>query len=820
MGTAIEVHADNGGTPVPVPDDAPALAVDEVPVWQEMSDSFLAYALSVITARALPDGRDGLKPVQRRVLWSMMQMGVKADGPFRKSARIVGDTMGRYHPHGDAAIYDTLVRMGQDFSRRVTLVSPQGNFGSLDDPPAAARYTECKMSPAAMSMMAGIDEDTVDMVATYDGEQTEPSVLPGALPNLLINGTAGIAVGMATNMVSNNPAEVAAAVELVMDAKSKKRPTIGELLAVLPGPDFASGAIVVADDGLRAAYDTGRGRIRVRARVEIEGRRSIIVTELPPNTGPERVVARVTELINSERLTGVTSVTDLSDMTGLRLRIGVGPGCSPAAVLADLYRLTPLEDTISVNNVVLVDGVPTTVGLRRLCHLYVDHRIEVVVRRTRHRLDAAERRLHLVAGLLVAVDRLDEVIAIVRASKDSAAARDALMERFALTEPQAEHILDMTLRRLTALQQLKLRDEETKLRRDIALYGQILGSKVRQRNVAKGELRKACEDHHRDRRTEIVTEAALAALSPAATAVDAAAAAAPAGGGSWIVTLSTTGNVGRGEPAAGERRQPGRHDLIASAVPASDDDTVYAVTSAGLLRTAAVSELASATGRARGAPAGDVFGCGRGEDVLMLTVGRGDPLMAVTASGQAKRFEQSVLAKGRAGDAVIALEGRDRVVAVFAARDGSTVVAVCDDGRAARFASEQIAVGSLRRSTVASARPAAGSKVIAAAAVRSDAQLVVVATSSGGLKATPAGDLPVRGRGAGGVLLCKMAPGDTVTAAHVGAGVGELLAVYPHSDDPRRDDPSPDRVSVEPSPRGRVPDRLPRSARVLAPARW
>ena len=818
MGTAIEVHSGNGGPPIPVPDTAPAAAVEEVPVYTEMSDSFLSYALSVITSRALPDGRDGLKPVQRRVLWSMLQMGVRDDGPYRKSARIVGDTMGRYHPHGDAAIYDTLVRMGQDFSRMVALVDPQGNFGSLDDPPAASRYTECRLSPAAMSMMAGIDEGTIDMVATYDGDATEPAVLPGALPNLLINGSAGIAVGMATNMVSNNPAEVAAAIELVMASRSKKRPTIDELLAVLPGPDFPSGGIVVNDDGLREAYETGRGRIRIRGRASIEGRRSIIVTELPPNCGPERLVVRITDLMNAEKLPGVTSVADLSDMDGIRLHIGVGPGCSPAAVLADLYRLTPLEDTISVNNVVLVDGVPTTVGLRQLCELYVEHRVEVVVRRTRHRLDAANKRLHLVEGLLIAVDRLDEVIAIIRKAQDAAAARQALIKRFKLTEPQAEHILDMQLRRLTALQQLRLRDEETKLRRDIGLYEQILASTRRQRSVVLGELRTACTDHARDRRTEIVTEAQLAELAPAATPVDAAASA--TGAGSVIVTLSTTGNIGAGEPPAAGRRQPGRHDLIASAVPARGDDTVYAVTTAGLVRTAQAAALASSTGRARGAPAREVFGCGRGEEVLLVTVGRGDPLMAITAKGQAKRFEQATLTAGKPGESVVDLDRGDRVAAVFAARDGSTTIAVCDDGRAARFASETVATGSLKRGTVAAVRCADKSKVIAAASVRADTQLVTVATSTGGLKATPAGELPVRGRGSGGVLLCRMADDETITAAHIGAGTGELLAVYPHPDDDRREDPRPDRVTVEPTSRGRTPERTPRAARVLAPARW
>ena len=817
MGAAINVSKDPATAGEIEPDQAPAAAVVEVPVASEMSESFLAYALSVITSRAIPDVRDGLKPVQRRVLWSMLQMGVRADGPFRKSARIVGDTMGRYHPHGDAAIYDTLVRMGQSFARMVPLVDPQGNFGSLDDPPAASRYTECRLSDAAMSMVAGIDEGTVDMVATYDGEGAEPSVLPGPLPNLLINGSAGIAVGMATNMVSHNPAEAAAAIELVMKAPSKrsKRPTVEDLLAVLPGPDFCSGGIVVADEGLRSAYETGRGSVRVRGRASIESRRSIIVTELPPNVGPERVVARISELCNTERLTGVSSVADLSDMEGLRLRIGVAAGCSPQQVLEDLYRLTPLEETSTVNNVVLVDGVPTTVGLRRLCELYVAHRVEVVVRRTRHRLEAARRRAHLVDGMLTAVDRIDEVIAIVRASKDAAAARDALCDRFSLSVEQAEHILDMPLRRLTALQQLKLLDEAKKLARDIGLYEQILASDRRQLNVVRGELRSACEDHARPRRTEIVAEADIdtpAAETPAgpAAAVE----------GSCVVTLSTTGNLGRGEPGWSPRRDPGRHDLIASAVAATGDDTIVAVTSHGRALTAAVSSLGAATGRARGTAARELFDLARGESVLAVSVGRGDPLMVVTARGLVKRLDPKALGAAASGDSFVGLDGGDRVVAVFAAGDSTDTVAVTDDGKAARFASGSVAAGSLARSPVAGVRVPRGVKVVAAGPVRNDSQLVTVATGGGGVKATPAGDLPVRGRGSGGVVVAKLAAGDSVVAAHVGATVGELLAVHPADDDPRRDAPAPTKLTIEPTARARVPSKSERPVKVLAPGRW
>ena len=339
-----------------------AREVVEVPVADEMSESFLAYSLSVITARAIPDVRDGLKPVQRRILWSMLQMGVRPGTPFRKSARIVGDTMGRYHPHGDAAIYDTLVRMGQDFSRMVPFIDPQGNFGSLDDPPAAARYTECRLAEPAMDMVRELDEDTVDFRPTYDGEGDEPVVLPAAMPNILVNGTSGIAVGMATNMAPHNLREVEKAIALVM-TKRRPKPTIDELMAVVPGPDFPSGGIVV-DDGLRTAYETGRGTFRIRAKAHVEqtgrSRQAIIVTELPYLVGPERVIGKVQELANNGKLVGIEGIADLSDIHGLKIQIDVKPAVNPQAVLQELYRLTPLEESFGVNNVVLVDGVPTT----------------------------------------------------------------------------------------------------------------------------------------------------------------------------------------------------------------------------------------------------------------------------------------------------------------------------------------------------------------------------------------------------------------------------------------------------------------------------
>ena len=387
--------------------------VIDVPVSAELSESFLSYSLSVITARAIPDVRDGLKPVQRRILHAMSNMGLRPDRPHRKCAGVVGDTMGKYHPHGDGAIYDALTKMGQDFSRNVTLVDPHGNFGSLDDPPAAYRYTECRLTPAAVQMLAEIDEDTVEMRPTFDGERTEPAYLPARLPNLLVNGTSGIAVGMATNMPGHNLREVYEAIKLVM-TKRRPKPTIEELMAVLPGPDFPSGGIVV-DDGLAEAYATGRGSFRIRARAEIvkltRAREGIVVTELPYQVGPERVVSRIQELVRNGKLPLVSDVKNTSDRhTGLRIEIELRPGANAKAVLTELYRQTPLEESFGINNVVLVDDNPTTVNLYELCHHYVEHRLDVVRRRTSFRLDKARRRLHLVECLLIALDAIDMVV--------------------------------------------------------------------------------------------------------------------------------------------------------------------------------------------------------------------------------------------------------------------------------------------------------------------------------------------------------------------------------------------------------------------------
>ena len=834
-------------------DPVRARHVEDVPVAKEMSDSFLAYALSVITSRAIPDVRDGLKPVQRRVLWSMLQMGLRAGTPYRKAARVVGDTMGRYHPHGDAAIYDTLVRMGQDFSRMVTLVDPQGNFGSLDDPPAAARYTECRLTAAAMDLVAELDEDTVDFRPTYDGEDTEPVVLPAALPNLLVNGTSGIAVGMATNMLPHNLAEIGEAIELVMSKqpspeagsgeqasnpgsvvrgrgkrRGNRRPSTDELMKVVPGPDFPGGGVVLVDDGLRRAYETGRGSVRVRARTGVEQvtrrRKAIIVTELPHLVGPERVVTKISELANSGRLPGVAGVADLTGMEGLRLQIDLKPDAEPSAVLAELYRFTPLEETVSVNNVVLVNGVPSTVGLRELCEHYVMHRLEVIVRRTRHRRRRAEKRLEIVLGLLVALDNIDEVVALIRRCSDSAEAHAELKARFGLIDVQASHILDMPLRRLTALERRKLEEEEASLRSDIDDYTGILASDRRRRNIVRRELRRIVEDHGCPRRAQIIDAAAAdRALSTNGDTVvgdaQSVATGIPAGRDvPCVVTLSTSGNLGR-MPLSGARRGvPGRHDLISSRITASTASPISVVTSEGRAFSVLGGEVAEASSRVRGSDAAAAFGLGPKERVMTLVSASNDRLVLVTSRGAVRRLSADEVLRTDPGVPLVALPPGDRVVAAFMAPDEVDIVIAADDGRALRMASSSVRIQRPGASGVAGLKLVDGAAAVGAGAVLGDAVLVQ-ATSLNGVKSTYCAELPTQGRGSQGVLVVKLAAGETVTLASVGADAG-MLALMGRDDNPRRIDPVPVPFRDRPTSRYRTANKGERRVHVVAPGRW
>ncbi len=800
-----------------------AREVVDVPVAAEMSESFLAYSLSVITARAIPDVRDGLKPVQRRILWSMLQMGVRPGTPFRKSARIVGDTMGKYHPHGDAAIYDTLTRMGQGFSRMVPFIDPQGNFGSLDDPPAAARYTECRLSVAAMDMVRELDEDTVDFRPTYDGDADEPVVLPAALPNILVNGTTGIAVGMATNMAPHNLREVKKAIELVM-TKRRPKPTIDELMAVLPGPDFPSGGIVV-NDGLRDAYETGRGTFRIRARAHVEQvtrtKQAIIVTELPYQVGPERVLAKLKDLVTSGRLVGVTDFVDFSDHSTddnqVRIQIDVKPAVNPQAVLQELYRLTPLEESFGVNNVVLVNGVPTTVGLYDICRHYIDHRLEVIVRRTQHRLAKAQDRLHILEGLLIALDAIDEVVAIIRSSQDAGEARDRLIERFDLSEVQAAHILDMPLRRLTALARIELEEEADAKRADIAGFERLLKSDDRRRTLVLKELHELVEVHGRDRRSEIVASddiPVFEAPTESNTTSD------PDSDEPCVVTLSTSGNLGMVLADGAKRGVVGRHDLIAEAVVTSTGSQICAVTSEGRGFVLRAGDVADGSGRTRGVPAAQLLGLNKGESVMGLCIGREENVVLVTLNGVAKQLTTEEVLGTKPGKPVIGLKGNDRVAAAFRVPAGADIMLVASDGQALRAPVESISVQGRGAGGVAGMKLKAGARIVGAGPLIGDGSVVVI-TSESGAKATSFEEFEAKGRGGQGVRIARLAAGESLVSAWFGDPMRSGLLVQMVDDhDPRKLDHNPVPFMLEQSKRDLVPVRTERQVMVLAPSRW
>lgn len=478
--------------------------ITDIDVTAEMQQSFLEYSYSVIYARALPDVRDGLKPVQRRIVHQMREMGLLPTKGHVKSSRVVGDVMGKLHPHGDQAIYDALVRLAQPFSMRLPLVDGHGNFGSLDDGPAAARYTEARMSKASLALTDEIDEDTVDFVPNYDSQLTEPSVLPAAFPNLLVNGASGIAVGMATSMPPHNLAEATkAAIKLLKGENSIKK-----LMQVIPGPDFPGGGIITSTEGIKDAYTTGRGSFKVRARVSIETvsarKLGIVVTELPYQVGTERVIEKIKDGVGSKKLSGISDVQDYTDRKhGLRLVIEIKNGFDPQEVLEGLYKFTPLEESFSVNNIALVNGRPQTMGLVELLENFVEFRREVTRRRTEHRLRKAQARLHLVEGLEIAVLNIDEVIEVIRSSETVQEANMRLCSVFDLTETQAEHILELRLRRLTRFSVIELQNEKEQLLEQINGYEGILSSNENLNNLIIEELEAVSKELATPRRTQI-----------------------------------------------------------------------------------------------------------------------------------------------------------------------------------------------------------------------------------------------------------------------------------------------------------------------------
>ncbi|HEX3389795.1 MAG TPA: DNA topoisomerase IV subunit A [Streptosporangiaceae bacterium] len=831
----------------PPPEDFEENIVD-IDVAEEMRGSYLEYAYSVIYQRALPDARDGLKPVQRRILYQMNEMGLRPDRGHVKSARVVGEVMGRLHPHGDSAIYDALVRMAQPWAMRLPLVDGHGNFGSPggDDSPAAMRYTEARLTAAAMEMVASIDEDTVDFQPNYDGTETQPEVLPAGLPNLLVNGTAGIAVGMATNMAPHNLGEVIAAARHLI---AHPEASLDELMRYVPGPDLPTGGKIVGLDGIREAYETGRGIFRTRATARVEKitprRDGIVVTELPYGVGPEKVISRIKDLVQAKKLAGIADLKDLTDRhRGLHLVIEIRGGFHPEAILDELYRLTPMEETFGINNVALVDGQPRVLGLRELLSIYVDHRIDVVRRRCEFRRRKRADRLHLVDGLLIALLNIDEVIQVIRASDDSAQAKERLMSVFDLSEIQAQYILDTPLRRLTRYDRLELERERETLQREIAELTAILESETKLRELVSTELGEAAGRFASPRRTvllegsgkartaavplEVADDPCLVLLSTAGLIARIATRPAgdPAADGTLESAALDSGPQHNGKDPAGAAGPRAAHDVIIATAATTARGSTGLVTSQGRLIRISVLEIpalppsAHSPALAGGAPIAEFVSLEAGETVVGLAAPDGSPggLALGTAGGVVKRVAPDYPANAAEFE-VISLKEGDRVVgAVQLAGEDIDLVFITTEAQLLRFQAATVRPQGRAAGGMAGIRLAAGSAVLwfgavpdpaadpgtgvgAAGGAAGDAVVVTVAGSSHALpgtaaatvKVTPYQEYPAKGRATGGVRCHRFLKGeDTLVLAWAGpaparAATDAGVPVYLPDADGRRD---------------------------------
>jgi DNA gyrase subunit A len=773
----------------PPPDDFEEHIVD-IDVGDEMRASYLEYAYSVIYSRALPDARDGMKPVQRRILYTMADMGLRPDRGHVKSARVVGEVMGRLHPHGDTAIYDALVRLVQPWSMRVPLVDGHGNFGSPDDPPAAMRYTECRMAPAAVAMTTSIDEDTVDFRPNYDSRELEPSVLPAALPNLVVNGASGIAVGMATNMAPHNLVEV---VQALRHLVAHPAAGLDDLMRFIPGPDLPTGGKIVGLDGVRDAYETGRGSFKMRATARVENvtprRKGIVVTELPYGVGPEKVIERVKGLVQAKKLQGIADVKDLTDREkGLRLVIEVKNGFHPEALLEQLYKQTPMEDSFGINAVALVDGQPRTLGLKEMLEVFLAHRFDVVRRRSVFRRARAADRLHLVDGLLVAILDIDEVIQLIRSSDNAEQARQRLMAVFDLTEIQTNYILDMPLRRLTKFSRIELEKEKTELEETIAGLDAIIEDDKLLRKVVSDELAEVAKTYGTPRRTVLLESAGqtVTAAVPLEVADD-----------PCYVLLSSSGLLARTSdltpPGTGGARA--KHDVIVSVVPSTARGQVGALTSLGRVVKLDVLDLptlprtANAPHLQGGAPLSEFLALERGERVLALTsfAEDGPGLALGTRAGVVKRVTPDRPTNKDAWE-VVRLDPDDEVVGAVELRTGEEELCfISSDAQLLHFPAAGVRPQGRSGGGIVGIRLAPGERVVFFGAFEPTEAAVVVTVSGSGaalpgtepgaVKVTPFEEYPGKGRGTGGVRAHRFLKGeDTLVIAWAGPGPARAAA--------------------------------------------
>lgn len=736
--------------------------IQEVNLTSEMKTSFIDYAMSVIVARALPDVRDGLKPVHRRILYGMSELGVTPDKPHKKSARIVGDVMGKYHPHGDSAIYESMVRMAQPFSYRYMLVDGHGNFGSVDgDGAAAMRYTEARMSKLALEMLRDINKNTVDFVSNYDDTEREPEVLPARFPNLLVNGTTGIAVGMATNIPPHNLREVTAAIELMM---ANPDVTTNELMEVLPGPDFPTGGLVMGKSGIRRAYETGKGSITVRAKVEItempNGKERILVTELPYMVNKAKLIERISELHRDKRIEGITDLRDESSREGMRIVIDVRRDVSASVILNNLYKMTALQSSFGFNMLAIEKGVPKILSLKEILANYIEHQQEVVTRRTRFDKEKAEARAHILEGLRIALDHIDEIIAIIRGSNTDDEAKTTMMERFKLSDRQAQAILDMRLRRLTGLERGKIEAEYQDLLKLIEDLKDILARPERVLEIILTELKDIATRFGDDRRTELLVGEVLSLEDEDLIEED-----------EVVITLTNNGYIKRvSNSEFRAQRRGGRgvqgmgvhdEDFVKTLVSCSTHDTLLFFTNMGKVFKAKGYEIPEYGRAAKGIPVINLLGIDSNEQIQTIIAVNGGPtsgrfLFFCTRLGIVKRTSVEAFANIRSNGLIaIGLKDGDELVSVLETDGESNIIIGTHTGYSVTFAEAAVRDMGRTAAGVRGIRLRDEDYVVGVAPITPEKEVLVV-TENGYGKRTSGSEYPVKGRGGKGIKTANI----------------------------------------------------------------
>jgi DNA gyrase subunit A len=772
-------------SPSPPPDGRDETLFEEefepIEIQEEMERSFLDYSMSVIVSRALPDARDGLKPVHRRILWGMHDLGARPDRPTIKCARVTGDVMGKYHPHGDSAIYDALVRMGQSFSLRHPLIHPKGNFGTPDDPPAAARYTECRLAEIALAMLDGIDEDTVDFVDNYSGEFQEPSLLPARFPNLLVNGSQGIAVGMATNIPPHNLGEVIDATVHLIDHPDA---TPDDLMAFIKGPDFPTGALMMGRQGILDAYRTGRGSIRLRAVAEIEeGKRNdmIVVSKLPYQVSPSTVLLKIKELVDSGELTGIADINNASAGEDVRLEIKLKKDAPALVILNNLYKRTPLQTNFAVNTVALIDGVPRTLNLVQALQAYIDHQVNVIRRRSEFRLAKAKAREHIVEGLIKALDMIDAIIALIRASENTPAAREGLMgEGFEFSEIQANHILDMQLSRLTRLGRSNLEEELAELRQIIAELEAILNDEGKLRSVIKEEMGEVRAKHATDRLTELTHDPGEMNLEDLIDDEELVVTYSAAG---YIKTVQadafrTQGRGGRGVAGAKLRDD----DYVTEVISTTAHAYLLFFSNRGKVYRLKAHEIPMKERTARGTAMVNLLALQPDEKIQAIIDTRDYEtsrfLFFATKNGQVKKTKFTEYDSSRRdGLIAINLKNGDELVRVIQTSGDADIFLVARSGQTVRFSENLVRPMGRSAAGVRGLKLREGDAVVSCAVSVEGADLLLI-TEGGYGKRTKLDKYPRKGRGTMGVKGFKMTPqkGPVLTARMVGID-DELILV-------------------------------------------